>query len=204
MVGFSLFHSGLGILGVLFAFLSGVWALIVVSIALFKRTRISSANVALLALLAACIGLLFVPYEQWKLLMVRANGTKDVPKDWVTYAAATGEVRLLEYLLANGFDVNTRDQNGQSALGAAAVEGKTDIGRLLITRGARLDNRTDSLLETPLTQAAQMNRTEMVKLLLEHGADSSERDKTGRTALEWANKNGNSEMASLLQTPLKK
>jgi ankyrin repeat protein len=42
---------------------------------------------------------------------------------------------------------------------------------LLIARGARLDNRTLVTLKTPLIEAAQMNRTEMVKFLLDHGAD---------------------------------
>jgi hypothetical protein len=204
MVGFSLFHSGLGLLGVLCVGLALIWALGTLVIAVLKRPWISWVDLTLVAVLAACVGLLFVPYEQWKLLMVRANGTKNVSSDWLTFSAATGESRLLEYLLANGFDVNGRDQNGQSALGAAAVEGKTEIGQMLLARGARVDNRTNSLAETPLTQAAQMNRMKMVKLLLENGADLNERDGTGRTALDWAQKNSNSEMIAFLQGRTKK
>jgi ankyrin repeat protein len=48
-----------------------------------------------------------------------------------------------------------------------------------------------------------MNHTEMVKLLLDHGADPSDRDVMDRTALDWAWANGNSEMAHLLQTKMR-
>jgi len=46
-----------------------------------------------------------------------------------------------------------------------------EVARLLIVRGARLDDRALITLNTPLIEAAQMNRTEMVKLLLDHGAN---------------------------------
>jgi len=202
MVGFSLFHSGLGLLGVIFVLLSGVWLLVTLVMLALRKIAFRTSDAALTCAMALAVGLLFVPYGEWMLLMVRLHGVRDVPKDWLTYAAATGEVRLLKYLLSNGFDVNSRDSRGQSALGAAAVEGRTDIGRMLIARGARVDNRTDALAETPLTQAAQMNRTDMVSLLLEHGADMSEKDGTGRTALDWAHANGNAQMAAALEARL--
>jgi len=204
MVGFSLFHSGLGLLGMIFILLSGIWLLVTLVMLALRKIPIRTSDALLTCALALSVGLLFVPYGEWKLLMVQFHGVKDVPKDWLTYAAATGEVRLLNYLLSNGFDVNTRDSRGQSALGAAAVEGQTEIGRILIARGARLDNRTDSLAETPLTQAAQMNRTDMVSLLLEHGADANEKDGTGRTALDWAHENRNAQMAAALEARLKR
>jgi uncharacterized protein len=113
-------------------------------------------------------------------------------------AAAGGEIRLLGYLLAHGVDVNTRTQYGESLLGAAAAAGQVEVARMLIARGARLDNRTDITLETPLTESAQMNHTEMVKLLLDYGANPGAADVLDRTALDWAHENGNHRMASLL------
>jgi ankyrin repeat protein len=71
-------------------------------------------------------------------------------------------------------------------LGAAAAAGPMEVARLLIVRGARLDNPALITLKTPLIEAAQMNRTAMVKLLLDHGADLSARDGMDRTALDWA------------------
>ncbi len=201
--GISASHSGLDAIGLLFTLLAIAWALAVLILGVVKRSRISAADWALVAVLVVCCGLRLVPYEQWKLLMVRANGTKHVPRNWVVSAAATGEIRLLEYLLANGVDVDTRAQYGQSPLAAAAAADQIEVAKMLIARGARLENRTIISSETPLTEAAQMNHTAMVKLLLDHGANPRARDATERTALDWAQKNRNSEMVSLLQAQSK-
>jgi ankyrin repeat protein len=95
-------------------------------------------------------------------------------------------------------DIDKRTQYGESLLGAAAAAGQMEMARMLIARGARLDSRTDITLETLLTEAAQMNHTDMVKLLLDHGANPGTADVLDRTALDWAHENGNYQMASLL------
>jgi ankyrin repeat protein len=74
----------------------------------------------------------------------------------------------------------------------------------LIARGARLENRTRVTFETPLTEAAKMNHLDMVRLLLDHGADITAKDVTGRTALDWANENSNSDMVRLIQSSFAK
>jgi hypothetical protein len=130
--------------------------------ALARRQRISATNRWLIALIVVSCGLWLVPYEEWKPLMVRVHGAEHAPKNWVVWAAASGEMRLLDYMLAHGVDVNTRAQYGQSPLGAAAVAGEMEAARFLIARGARLDNRTAISLETPLTEAAQMNHMDIV------------------------------------------
>ena len=130
--------------------------------------------------------------------MVRADGDEHTPKNWIVRAAPSGEIRLLDYLLANGLDVDTHTRSGQSPLGAAAAAGQADAARLLIARGANLENRTLISLQTPLTEAAQMNHTDMVKLLLDHGADIKAQDVMGFRALDWAQHNGNVEMVRLV------
>jgi uncharacterized protein len=125
-----------------------------------------------------------------------------VPASWIVSAAGSGEISLLDFLLTHGVDVNTRGQYGQSALGAAAEAGQMEAARLLIDRGASLDNRTTISYETPLTEAAQMNRTSMVKFLLDRGANPAAKDVMNCTALDWARKNGNSELAKLVQARL--
>ena len=54
--------------------------------------------------------------------------------------------------------------------------------------------------ETPLTIAAQMDHFDVVKLLIEYGADPNARRKDGCTALTLALKNGNQEMADFLRS----
>lgn len=194
---------GLDLIGVLCVILGVLWAFAVVVLSITRSQRVSPTNRWLIALIMLCVGLWLVPYEQWKLLIVRVHGVQHVRKTWVISAAATGEIHLLDYLLAHGVDVNTRGQYGESALGAAAAAGQMEAAQLLIGRGARLDDRTLVTLKTPLIEAAQMNRTAMVKLLLDHGADLSARDVLDRTALDWARENGNAEMADLIRARLK-
>jgi ankyrin repeat protein len=181
---------GLDLVGLLCVILGGVWAVAVVVLSIAERRRISPANRGLIALLLLCCGLWLVPYEEWKVLMVRTHGVERTPKSWIVRAAASGEIRLLDYLLANGADVNTRTRSGQSPLGAAAAAGQVDAAKLLIARRADLENRTLISLETPLTEAAQMNHSDIVILLLEHGADMNVHDVMGLTALDWAQQVG--------------
>jgi uncharacterized protein len=134
--------------------------------------------------------------------VVEIHGTRNIPKDWVISAAALGEFRLLDYLLAAGVDVNARAQYGESPLGAAAAAGQIQTARLLLARGARLESRTAGSFETPLLEAAQMNHTDMVRLLLDQGANPNSRDVMDRTALDWARMNQNFGMAELVRVRL--
>jgi Ankyrin repeats (3 copies) len=196
--GFSPLHSVVDFIGLLCLLLTLIWAFVVATLALVDRSRLSATEWTLMVALIACCGLRAVPGEDWQLLVARVQGAGQVPRRLVVSAAASGEIRFLDYLLAHGVDVNTRTQYGESLLGAAAAAGQLDAARMLIARGARLDNRTDITLETPLTESAQMNHTEMVKLLLDYGANPGATDVLDRTALDWAHENGNYRMASLL------
>src|SRR5271170_3290602 len=82
-VSFSPSHSSLDTIGILFVLFAIVWALVVLILGVLNRSRISETDWTLIAVLIVCCGLWLIPYEQWKLLMVRAHGTKDVPKSWV-------------------------------------------------------------------------------------------------------------------------
>ncbi len=197
--GFSPLQSSWDVLGLFVTVLAVIWAMLLLTMRVGGRWRISRADWTLILVLAACCGVRLVSCESWMLLTARIQGTQHVPKDWIVSVAANGEIRLLEYLLANGVDVGTRAQYGESALGAAAAAGQIKAAQLLIARGARLDDRTAASRETPLTEAAQMNRTDMVKLLLDSGANPKARDAMGRTALDWAQRNGNTEMIRLIQ-----
>jgi hypothetical protein len=194
---------GPDLIGVLCVILGILWALTVVVLSVINRRGISAANRWMIALIVVSCGLWLVPYEEWKLLMVRVHGAQHVRKTWIVSAAAVGEMRLLDYLLAHGVDVDTRSQYGESPLGAAAAAGQMEAARHLIARGAHLENTAYITLETPLIEAAQMNHTDMVEFLLDRGANPAARDVMDRTAMDWARQNGNSKMANLIQARLK-
>jgi hypothetical protein len=197
--GFSPAHSVLDYIGLLCLLFTLMWASVVAILAAAERSRLSATELTLFAVLVICCGLRAVPHEHWQLLTVRLHGASHVPRKWIFSAAANGEVQLLNYLLAHGVDVNTRGQYGESPLGAAAAAGQMEAAGMLIARGAHLNDRTDITLETPLTEAAQMNHTDMVKLLLDHGANPAAMDVLDRTPLDWARENGNQQMAGLLK-----
>ena len=57
-------------------------------------------------------------------------------------------------------------------------------------------------MSTPLHHAVRKRDTEIVKLLIEHGADVNRKDDLGWTPLFWASASGNKEMFEILYTNL--
>jgi len=107
-------------------------------------------------------------------------------------AAQSGDLELLKLLLANGADPKVRTDHGDTALTAAAgigwVEGVTyehspkenvEVVRFLLDLG--LDpNGANNDGRTPLMGAALKGRTEVIQLLVDHGARLDTRDKGSR------------------------
>jgi len=76
----------------------------------------------------------------------------------------------LVYLLAEVTDVNTKDDNGVTALMEAAVGGRTDLVELLLNGGADV-NMKDENGKTALGYAQKENHTEIVQPLRYAGAE---------------------------------
>ena len=69
-----------------------------------------------------------------------------------------------------------------------------------LNAGARVDVRDDLLKSTPLGWACRWGRLELVKLLLERGADSAEPDaEPWATPLAWAEKKGHHDVVAILR-----
>jgi ankyrin repeat protein len=79
-------------------------------------------------------------------------------------AAAKGDGKQIEELVAKGTPVNGLDQTGRSALTAAAGNGHTETARLLLDSGAdpTIKNSDD---QTPLSLAQSQNHQQVVALL---------------------------------------
>ena len=80
-------------------------------------------------------------------------------------------------------DVNSRDENGRTALIEAAFGGHEETVRALIERGADV-NACDRDGWTALMESASKGRLGIVKIILEAGADLRAKNKNGWTALK--------------------
>jgi ankyrin repeat protein len=74
------------------------------------------------------------------------------------------------------------------------------LATMLLDAGARMDARDDLLKSTPLGWACRWGRIELVKLLIERGADPIEADaEPWATPRAWAEKKGDESLLSLLR-----
>lgn len=106
------------------------------------------------------------------------------------------ELPILELLLQHGADVNAQDKYGNTALDTAIFRLEPKAVALLLQYGADANEKhPDGLHSTPLHRAANNNvMIEIVKLLLQHGADVTIKDARGETPLH----NAASKIAKLL------
>ena len=85
-------------------------------------------------------------------------------------AAENNRVDMLPILVDAGVDVNAVERSF-TGLGCAAAEGAIEAAAWLLDHGARVDERNSPDEMTPLLAAARQGRLEMVKLLMERGAN---------------------------------
>jgi len=102
-------------------------------------------------------------------------------------AAAKGDVREIERLLAERADRNSQDSSGWTALTYASQADRADAIQLLLDAGSN-PNLPSHLLQTPLmaVSGAYSSKAEKARLLIAAGADVNAQDRNGRTALMFA------------------
>lgn len=94
-------------------------------------------------------------------------------------ASRQGRQIIVSTLLKHGAEINLEDQTGHTAIYYALSNGRTQLADLLIARGASFP-ANEILLEVA---AAGITDRDVVRYLVEHGADLEARDENGLTAL---------------------
>ena len=101
-------------------------------------------------------------------------------------AIRTGRVQDVRKVLDAGAPAELNDGRGDPGLplGVACFMGFADIVRELVSRGARVNLSDNAQPTSPLSMAVRGGRTEVVKVLIELGADVPPGMKTGLTEQE--------------------
>ncbi|PIL35631.1 transporter [Ganoderma sinense ZZ0214-1] len=116
------------------------------------------------------------------------------------WAASSGSVDIVRYLIDEKADVNLGDSGGWTPLHIASSGGFDVVVRELLGAGAEV-NRTNDKGITPLHYAASKSRVEIGKLLIARGADINARDRANQTPLHRAATTGSTGFISLLLKP---
>jgi ankyrin repeat protein len=118
----------------------------------------------------------------------------------VALAAFLGHLDVVQYLAANGADINAAATNGSgyNALTGAVTSGHTAVVQWLLEHGANANYRY-STGYSPLLTAAANGRVDIAKLLLVHGADPHATTNDGKTPLLLAKERNHPDVAALFQ-----
>ena len=116
-----------------------------------------------------------------------------------TDAAFAGDVRKLKEMLDAGVPVDSVYKGGCTALQCAAMYNRTDVTKLLLSRGADVDKQSGDDQSTALHKAALYERTDVIKVLLKHGASKDIKNRNGNTPIDDARGRYNKIAVSLLK-----
>jgi ankyrin repeat protein len=150
----------------------------------------------LLVLLAACGR---SPEEAKKQL-----AEMKVPPTAETLIAKTKEAKgedVAKMLVEAGVDPNARQENGMTALMSAAFNGKHDVAKALLEKGAQVN--ADAKGYNALSLAVERDDKAMAELLLANGAEAKTRPSGGLSALEKAQQQQKTDMVKLLEKAAK-
>jgi ankyrin repeat protein len=91
--------------------------------------------------------------------------------DYTALHNARESIEIMRLLLANGADIEARQEHGATPLACVAYSGHIEAARLLIEHGADIEAKLSDGETTPLLRAVSQQHVETTKLLLDKGAN---------------------------------
>ena len=135
--------------------------------------------------------------EMLELLLRHGARVPDVAKWGRAYYLRHHDIAA--FLLERGMNPNHMNWQRTTLLHDVAFEGDLRKARLLLDHGAAIDVLDDEFRSTPLGLAARWGRRDLVRLLLERGADAHLAGAEWATPLAWAEKKGHQQVAADLR-----
>lgn len=115
------------------------------------------------------------------------------------FAAFNGHSEIVLYLLDAGAEIDRVDYLGRTALLYGSTGPFPETVRILLDRGADPNKVDGDEHFSPLMHAAAEGHLEVVKVLLEYGADRSLRDVDGDDAATFAEQSGHLQVVEYLK-----
>lgn len=144
--------------------------------------------------------------EAARLLIARGadvNAKDEIDDSPYLYAAAEGRVEILKMTLAAGADLASTNRYGGTGLIPAAHHGYPDVVRILLDTEIDIDHVNHlgwtALLEAVILGDGGPVHQEIVRLLLDGGADPAIADRDGRTPLDHARARGQAEIVRIIE-----
>ncbi|XP_073677527.1 histone-lysine N-methyltransferase EHMT2 [Garra rufa] len=113
-------------------------------------------------------------------------------------AIVNNHVEVVKYLIQSGACVYHAEEDGSTGLHHAAKLGNLEVVMLLLSTGQVDINAQDSGGWTPIIWAAEHRHIDVIRALLNRGADVTLRDKEMNVCLHWASFAGSAEIAELV------
>jgi hypothetical protein len=167
-------HS-LADLGLILLVLAGLlWVLVFAIYAVLRRTLGGRLGVCVIAIYLASVAICRVPYATWQRIFADRIAAGGHAGDFMTRAAAYGDVETLRALIDAGVGVDTLSESGSSALCIAAEEGQLEAAEYLLARGADI-NGADGCSPLAHAESYEIRRKkEVAQLLRTRGAHQAE------------------------------
>jgi len=102
------------------------------------------------------------------------TNSKQELNDQLFEAVRKGDVAAVTAALDKGADVNAKFRYGTTALFKAAERGNVEVAKVLLDRGADVNVKDTFYRATAMTWALQNDHTEVVRLLIQKGAEGAE------------------------------
>ena len=142
-----------------------------------RKYRVDNASALVVSTRLYELPILHSNHEIWK--------SRNIPPDALHLAAFGGSLVGVRWLLDLGQDVNGIDENGNTPLMCAAVQGHLEIAKCLMAMGADVNTETEEGINA-LCKASRKGHLEVVKYLIQVGANVNVSGVQSKPALQAA------------------